>query len=147
MITLTFCIENVTKKGASSKKINLNCVRAYIDSLDWIKSKEATINHNNNGDKCFQYAVTACIKFWRNWKKVKLKKDKIKIHRDTMTGKDSIKKSKSCSECFICWKRKCISHICFKTQPKAWKTNYSINHFKSESLTLSFGKKVSVLLR
>ena len=82
------------KKGGFLKKINLNCVRAYIDSLDWIKSKEATINHNNNGDKCFQYAVTACIKFWRNWKKVKLKKDKIKIHRDTMTGKDSIKNLK-----------------------------------------------------
>ena len=112
MITLTFCIENVTKKGASSKKINLNCVRAYIDSLDWIKSKEATIIHNNNGDKCFQYAVTACIKFWRNWKKVKLKKDKIKIHRDTMTGKDSIKKIQKLFWMFYMLKKEIhISHM------------------------------------
>ena len=40
-------------------KINPNRGGSYIDSLDWIKSKKATINPiNKKDDKCFQYAVT-----------------------------------------------------------------------------------------
>ena len=39
-------------------KINFKCVDSYIDSLDWIKKKKATINPKNEHDKCFQYAVT-----------------------------------------------------------------------------------------
>ena len=31
-----------------------------VDSLDWIKNK-ATINPENNYDKCFQYAVTVVL--------------------------------------------------------------------------------------
>ena len=40
-------------------KINPSRVGSYIDSLDWIKSKKATINPISKKDnKCFQYAVT-----------------------------------------------------------------------------------------
>ena len=40
-------------------KINQNCDGSYIDSLDWIKNKKATINPINKKDnKCFQYAET-----------------------------------------------------------------------------------------
>ena len=40
-------------------KINLNCGGSYIDSADWIKNKNVTINPINKKDnKCFQYAVT-----------------------------------------------------------------------------------------
>ena len=40
-------------------KIDLNCGGSYVDSLDWIKNKKATINLINKKDnKCFQYAVT-----------------------------------------------------------------------------------------
>ena len=31
---------------------------SYIDSPDWIKNKQATINPKNGDDKCFQYAAT-----------------------------------------------------------------------------------------
>ena len=43
-------------------KINSNHGRLYIDSLDWIKSKKATINSiNKKYNKCFQYAVTVAL--------------------------------------------------------------------------------------
>ena len=43
-------------------KINPNRGRSYIDSLDWIKSKKATIYRINKKDnKCFQYAVTVAL--------------------------------------------------------------------------------------
>ena len=43
-------------------KINLNRVRSYIDSADWIKNKNASINTVNEKDhKCFQYAVTVAL--------------------------------------------------------------------------------------
>ena len=43
-------------------KINPNCCRSFIDSLDWIKNKKATINPiNKKYNKCFQYAVTVAL--------------------------------------------------------------------------------------
>ena len=43
-------------------KINLNRGGSYIDSLDWIKSKKATINSMNKKDsKSFQYAVAVTL--------------------------------------------------------------------------------------
>ena len=33
----------------------------YKDSPDCIKTKKSLINLKNNGDKCFQYAVTAAL--------------------------------------------------------------------------------------
>ena len=42
--------------------INPNCGGSYIDSPDWIKNKNATINPSNKKDnKCFQYAVTVAL--------------------------------------------------------------------------------------
>ena len=43
-------------------KVNLNCVGSYIDSPDWIKNKKATINHVNDNDKCFQFAVKVALR-------------------------------------------------------------------------------------
>ena len=34
---------------------------SYIDSPDWMKKKEATINQKNKDDKCFQYAATLAL--------------------------------------------------------------------------------------
>ena len=35
---------------------------SYIDSPDWIKNKNATINPiNKKDDKCFQYTVTVAL--------------------------------------------------------------------------------------
>ena len=43
-------------------KINLNHDGSYIDSPDWIKNKNATMNPINKKDnKCFQYAVTVAL--------------------------------------------------------------------------------------
>ena len=45
-------------------KIDLNRGGSYIDSLDWIKNKKATINSINKKDnKCFQYAVTVGLNY------------------------------------------------------------------------------------
>ena len=41
-------------------KINLRR-RSYIGSPDWIKSKKATMNPNNDNNKYFQYARTVAI--------------------------------------------------------------------------------------
>ena len=43
-------------------KINLNRGGSYIDSLDWVRSKKATINFiNKRGNKCFQHVVTVAL--------------------------------------------------------------------------------------
>ena len=44
-------------------KISLNRGGSYIDSLKWLKNKKATINPQNNDDKCFQYALTAALNY------------------------------------------------------------------------------------
>ena len=42
-------------------KISLNRSGSYIDSLEWLKNKKATINPKNSDDKCFQYALTVAL--------------------------------------------------------------------------------------
>ena len=44
-------------------KENLKHGGSYIDSLDWIKKKKATINPKNADDKCFQNAVTFALNY------------------------------------------------------------------------------------
>ena len=45
-----------------SHKINPNCGGSYIDSLDWMKNKKATMYPiNKKENKCFQYAVTVAL--------------------------------------------------------------------------------------
>ena len=36
---------------------------SYIESLDWIRKKKATINPKNKDDKCFQYAAMAALNY------------------------------------------------------------------------------------
>ena len=36
---------------------------SYIDSLDWIKKKKATINQKHKDDKCFLYAATVASNY------------------------------------------------------------------------------------
>ena len=42
-------------------KISLNRGGSYIDSPEWLKNKNATINPKNNDDNCFQYAITVAL--------------------------------------------------------------------------------------
>ena len=43
------------------QKIGLKRGRSYIDSPEWLKKKEETINPKNNDDNCFQYALTVAL--------------------------------------------------------------------------------------
>ena len=59
-----------------SHKINPNCGGSYIDSLNSIKNKKATLNSINNKDnKCFQYALTVAL----NHEEIKKDPQKIKV--------------------------------------------------------------------
>ena len=42
-------------------KISLRRGGSYIDSPEWLKNKNATINSKNNDDKCFQYALAVAL--------------------------------------------------------------------------------------
>ena len=44
-------------------EISLNRGGLHIDTPKWSKNKKVTINPKNNGDKCFQYAVTAALNY------------------------------------------------------------------------------------
>ena len=56
-------------------KISSNRGGSYIDSPVWIKNKKATINPNNNENKCFQYALTVGLSY------EKIKKDPRRISK------------------------------------------------------------------
>ena len=42
-------------------KTSLKRGKSYIESLEWLKSKRATINPKNDDDNCFQYALTVAL--------------------------------------------------------------------------------------
>ena len=44
-------------------KIDMKRSGSYIETPDWIKRKKATINVENDDDKCFQYAVTVALNY------------------------------------------------------------------------------------
>ena len=44
-------------------KIDLKRGGSYIDAPEWIKKKKATINVENEDDKCFQYSVTVALNY------------------------------------------------------------------------------------
>ena len=53
-----FIFENVELLDYRLHKISLKRGKSYIESPEWLRSKRATINLQNNDDKCFQYALT-----------------------------------------------------------------------------------------
>ena len=42
-------------------KTSLKRGKSHIESLEWLKSKRATINPKNDDDNCFQYALTVVL--------------------------------------------------------------------------------------
>ena len=42
-------------------KVCFKCSGSYIDSPDWIKKKNGTINSKDEDDKCFQFMVTVAL--------------------------------------------------------------------------------------
>ena len=58
-----FLFDSVDLLHYNLHKISLNRGGSYIDSPKWLKNKKATINPQNNDDKCFQYALTAALNY------------------------------------------------------------------------------------
>ena len=70
-----FVFDGVNVLYYDLNKISLNRGGSYIDSSEWIKYKKATINPNNNDNKCFQYALTVALNY------EKIKKDPQRISK------------------------------------------------------------------
>ena len=64
-----FVFDSVDLLHYNLHKISLNRGGSYIDFPKWFEKKNPTINPKNNGDKCFQYSITATLSY------EKIKKD------------------------------------------------------------------------
>ena len=58
-----FIFDGVDASYYDLNKISLSRDKSYIDFLEWLKNKKATINPKNNDDKCFQYALTIALNY------------------------------------------------------------------------------------
>ena len=58
-----FVFDSVNVLYYNLNKVSLSTGGSYIDSPEWLKHKKATINPNNNGNKCFQYALTVALNY------------------------------------------------------------------------------------
>ena len=58
-----FIFDSVQMLYYKCHKINFKCGGSYIDFLEWIKKKKATINPKKTDKKCFQYAATAALNY------------------------------------------------------------------------------------
>ena len=60
---MNFVFHSVQLMYYKCHKVNFNRAGSYIDSPEWIKKKNATINQKNTNDKCFQYAATVALNY------------------------------------------------------------------------------------
>ena len=58
-----FVFDCVNALNYDLTKKNLSRYCSYIDSRKWLKNKKAIMNSKNNDNKCFQYALTAALKY------------------------------------------------------------------------------------
>ena len=56
-----FIFDGVDALYYDLNKVSRNRGKLYIESPEWLKNKEATINPKNENNKCFQYAITAAL--------------------------------------------------------------------------------------
>ena len=56
-----FIFDSVDALYYDLNKISLSRGGSYIDFPEWLKNKKATINPENNDDKCFQYVLTVAL--------------------------------------------------------------------------------------
>ena len=60
----SFTFERIDVLDYHLYKTSLNRGSSYIESPEWIKNKEVTINPKNTKDNnCFQYAITAALNY------------------------------------------------------------------------------------
>ena len=71
----------------SVHKVNFKRGGSYIDSLNWIKKKKATINPKNTNAKCFQYATTVALNYEEiKWNPVRVSNIKPFINKYIQKG-------------------------------------------------------------
>ena len=58
-----FVFDSIDLLHYNLQQLSLNRGGSYIDSLKWLKNKKATTNPENNGDKCFQFALTVALNY------------------------------------------------------------------------------------
>ena len=58
-----FMFESVDLLDYLLHKISLKRRQSYIKSPEWLTNKKATINLQNNDDKCFHYAITVSLNY------------------------------------------------------------------------------------
>ena len=58
-----FVFDSIDLLHYNLRKISLNRGGSHTDSPKLLKNKKATINPKNNGDKCFQYALTVALNY------------------------------------------------------------------------------------
>ena len=58
-----FFFESIELFDYRLNKINFKRRKSYVKSPKWLKNKKATINPQNDDDKCFQYAALNYNKF------------------------------------------------------------------------------------
>ena len=74
-----FVFDYVHQLRYKCHKMNPNRSGSYIDSLDWIKNKKATINPVNRKDnKYFQYVVTVTLNY-EEIKKIKKEQQNLNL--------------------------------------------------------------------
>ena len=66
---------------------DLNKIRSYIDSLEWLKNQTATINPKHSDGKFFQYALTVALNY-QNIKNNSERISKIKPFIDQCSWKE-----------------------------------------------------------
>ena len=44
-------------------KVDLKKSGLYIETLEWLRNKVATINCQNDADECFQYPITIALNY------------------------------------------------------------------------------------
>ena len=84
-----------------SHKINFKRGGSYVDSLDWIKKKKATINPIKKDDECIQYDAAIVLSYEKNERKPQIISNllpfKIRCNRDKV--KYSSGKNEFCRFC------------------------------------------------
>ena len=58
-----FVCDYVESLNCIFHKVDLTRSGSYIETPEWMKNKGATINCQNDDDKCFQYAITIALNY------------------------------------------------------------------------------------
>ena len=84
-----FIFDSIQRMYCKYRKINFLLGGLYIDSPDWMKKKNATINPKNRYGKCFQYPGTVALSYEEiKWKPEGVSNIKPSINKYNYRGRD-----------------------------------------------------------